>query len=437
MKFFVKLTWLTLNCIILSSLTSQRPLGGYLVHHKMTPKSLKYHRIIRNSMHDRIKSNRHRKLTEGEEYEEEVPFNSEEEEAWDQKPDEHTEQLGNGEVVIKGDFTDDDDLLASEDSINESTQNEETSEKEEEKEEEEVDLGDGTELEHTIVSMQLDKIEGNLEVFKELIIKCIDRFYAANMFADQKLVSNACLGPGYEIINRNYQMNLFKVQMVFDPIWKHKVKTFKERYRDDIYSFFQIVRELARKDLQLLKSLEIGSDKLKYTLDKRSLELIMEDVNLEIIAFDDARQRLLDIKQQIADHLALREREKQDAIENLEEHEQVELENEDARLKHQNEDLEEIHHEKEGFEDGYAEEATNLDDSEEESEFPEESSEVKEEDTFPYDERDEYDASAPSVGPGGDPSEDSMSSGKMNELLNDSTIDPDQSEIKVDRPDIS
>jgi hypothetical protein len=437
---------LHLFCLVLLTLLSKtltRPLGGSIYHNKLTPKSLAYHKIIPNSKHDRIKTNRKLSIELKDDPEEEVDWEEQQEEEEDEgktvgqleeeideaiHANDHLEHHEEDAEVV-----DTDDGQEEESGSEREGDEEETGEGEEGEEEE---RNDGTKLEDEIVGVEIYKMEHNLEIYRDLIIDCIDREYAKNMFMDQDLVVMICLGERYEIIQRIYHNYLEKIHTIFDKIWKHKVKHYRDTYRDDILLFFNIVRMITLKDLHLRKTLEVAEHKIKYTLDPDTYKLIMEDISKEIDAYDEIRDKLMASKHKIQEHLDEREREKQEEEERLKQLEGVEEEQE-IKYEHAHPDEidEEEGHEKEEFDDGYEEEATNLEDVSEEEATPEEETEEAEDLSIDEnDSRGQYDSEDASVGPEGDPTPSMNSSQRQEALKNPHEPSPDSEveEIKVD-----
>ena len=386
---------------------SERPLGGSIRHSKLTPKSLEYHKIIPNSQHDKIKANRHLKI----ELKDGVDLDDEEEEGQNSE-----KSIGELEMEVDEAIHENDHL---EDEHHEDQENEEE-EEENQEEEEESEENDGSKLEHVIVGVQIHKLQTNLEIFKELIINCIDRHYAKDMFMDQEIVTMICLGERYEILERTYHDYLEQIHRIFDKIWKHKVKEFRDTYKDDIILFFNLIKMMTLKDLHLRKSLEVAAQNIKYTMDPETFEAIMAEIDDEITAFDEVRDKLIESKHKIQEHLDEREREKKEAMDKLKETEEH-MEAEEVRYENAHPEEEEEHDEenKSEFDDGFEEEKSNLEDESEES-VPEEvpSEETEDLSYDPNDERDNYDSEDASVGPEGDPTPSLNSEQRLQALKN-------------------
>lgn len=316
---------------------------------------------------------------------------------------------------------DDEDIYSTEEQVetDDGTQKEEE-EGEQEDSGDEEERNDGSKLEDEIVGVEIYKMESNLEIYRDLIIDCIDREYAKNMFMDQEIVVMICLGERYEIIERIYHNYLEKIHRIFDRIWKHKLTKYRETFQDDILLFFHIVRMITLKDLHLRKSLEVAGQKIKYTMDEKTFELIMEDISDEIDAYDEIRDKLQASKHKIQEHLDEREREKQEEMERLKALEEVEDDHEiEYEKKHHEDEEEEEGRDKGEFDDGYEEEATNLEDVSEEEATPEESEESKEDLSYnPEDTRAQYDSEDASVGPEGESTPSLDSSQKREALKN-------------------
>ena len=415
--------------------TSNRPLGGSITHPKLTPKSIKYHQIIPNSKHDKIKKNRNLKIELAEEHEEEGPFDEEDEEWESGQADKSIGELEMevDEAIHENDHVEDEkhDDEVEEDDGQDKEEGEEDSKESDE-------LNDGTKLEDTIVGTEIHRLQYNIDILRDRIIKCIDRHYAMNMFMDQEIVTLVCLGERYEIIERTYHEYLHKIHRIFDKIWKHKTSDFRDTYKDDIILFFNITKMITIKDLHLRKSLEISESHIKYTMDPKIFTAIMTEVGEEIDAYDEIRQNLIASKDKIQEHLDEREREKQEALEKLKEAEdhmdEDELKYEDA---HPDEEEDHEDNEKEEFDDGYTEDDSNLEDESEESIPPEEPEEEEDDLSYdPNDERGHYDSEDASVGPEGESSPSLNSEQRAQALKNpdEPTPDPDVSEEKIDRP---
>lgn len=426
--------WIYLILCFTISAKRRRPLGGSISHKRLTPKSIAYHKIIPNSKHDRIKTNRHLKIVLGDDHEEEMPFDGEEDE-W--KSGETEKSIGELEMEVDEAIHENDHL---EDEKHEDDPDSEGSQEEEaQEEEEEEEANDGSKLEDLIVGVQISRMEDNLAIFRDLIINCIDRHYAKDMFMDQEIVTMICLGERYEILERTYHDYLTKIHRIFDKIWRHKVSEFRETYKDDIILFFNIVRLVTLKDLHLRKSLEITEPSIKFTMDPKTFTAIKEAVSEEIDAYDEIRGKLIESKNKVQEHLDEREREKQEALDKLkeaEEHEEEEQMHFEGAHPDEEEEIED--HENEEFDDGYEEEKTNLEDESEETVPPEESEEDIEDLSYdPNDERGQYDSEDASVGPEGEssPSLDSEQRAQALKNPDEPTPDPEVSEEKVDPPE--
>jgi len=414
---------------------SSRPLGGSITHRKLTPRSIKYHKIIPNSKHDRIKKNRNLKIEMAEEHEEEGPFDEEDEE-W--QSGEADKSIGELEMEVD-DAIHENDHLEDEKHEDDGEEEEEEDNNEEEKAEEDSDPNDGNRLEDTIVGVEIHRLQYNIDTFRDLIIDCIDREYAKDMFMDQEIVTLICLGERYEIIERTYHEYLGKIHRIFDKIWRHKVSDFRDTYKDDIILFFNIVKMVTLKDLHLRKTMETAEQNIKYTMDPKVFAGIMEEVAKEIDAYDEIRGNLVDSKNKIQEHLDEREREKKEALDKLKEAEdhmdQEELRYEDAHPDKKED--EEGGRDIDEFDDGYAEDESNLEDEEEESPPPEEKEESEEDLSYdPEDIRGQYDSEDASVGPEGESTPSMDSSQRLQALKNphEPTPDTDISEEKIDRP---
>ena len=407
---------------------NDRPLGGSIRHSKLTPKSLEYHKIIPNSKHDRIKANRKLKI----ELKDNTDLEDEEENASSSQKSLGELEFEVDEAIHENDHLEDEHHDDEEGEEGEGEEEEEESNEEKEESEE----NDGSKLEHVIVGVQIHRLDTNLNIFRELIINCIDRHYAKDMFIDQEIVTLMCLGERYEILERTYHDYLEQIHRIFDKIWKHKVSNFRDTYKDDIILFFNIVKMLTLKDLHLRKSLEVAHQNIKYTMDEKTFTAIMGEIDDEITAYDEIRDKLIECKDKIQEHLDEREREKQEAMDKLKETEEH-MENEEIRYEdaHPEEEDEDEGGNKSEFDDGYEEEKSNLEDESEES-VPEEvpSEETQDLSYDPDDERDNYDSEDASVGPEGESSPSLNSEQRLQALKNphEPTPDNDVSEEKID-----
>lgn len=423
-------TYLLLFAVIWAK--RSRPLGGSISHKKLTPKSIAYHKIIPNSKHDKIKANRHLKIVLADDHEEEVPFDEEDE---DWKSGEAEKSIGELEMEVDEAIHENDHL---EDEKHDDEEPSEETQAGEAEQNEEEEANDGSRLEDEIVGVQIYRMEHNLEVFRDLIIDCIDRHYAKDMFMDQEIVTMVCLGNRYEILERTYHDYLTKIHRIFDKIWRHKVSEFRETYKDDIILFFNIVKMISLKDLHLRQSLETAEQSIKFTMDPKTFAAIKDEVGEEIDAYDEIRGKLIDSKNKIQEHLDEREREKKEAMDKLNEAEDH-MEDEELRFEsaHPDEEEELEEHEKDEFDDGYEEEKTNLEDESEETVPPEESEKSESDLSYdPNDERGQYDSADASVGPEGESSPSLDSEQRAQKLKNpdEPTPDPEVSEEKVNPP---
>lgn len=301
---------------------------------------------------------------------------------------------------------------------------------------EEEDLGDGTKLEDRIVGIQLSKMQRTLDIYKDLIINCIDQRYSTNMFMDQILVRKACLGFNYEILTRTYHENIERTQRIFMKIFRHKLTGFKEEWREEVLIFCNMVRLLVLKDLHLSESLAAAQEKIKYMMNPGLYRRILIDIGEEIAAYDEMRDQMIASKDAIHDHLEMREEEKEAAKKKLAEEEGVldEEEMSNGSTRGSGASIEMGSREKGEWDSKENEDQTNLEDLEE-SELEEQEEPEDEDDTsrVPPDDRDEYDPSAASVGPGAPSEESSMDSSLQRKELNGSESTISQ-EHKVDRP---
>lgn len=302
--------------------------------------------------------------------------------------------------------------------------------------EEEEDIGNGTKLEDKIIGMQLGKMERNLTVYKDRIIKCIDQRYSTNMFMEQLLVKKACLGAEYQILMRLYHENIDKTQRIFMKIFRHKLTMFKEEFREDVLIFCNIIRMMVLKDLNLSESLEVAQEKIGYMMLPSLYKRILIELCDEITAYDEMRTTLIDIKNHIHEHLARREEEKEEAKKKLLEEEGIMDEEElgeEGEASHSI-SIEDGIRGPGNWEDNVNEDHTNLEDLED-SEGEEDNYTGEEDETSRVepDNRDEYDPSAASVGPGPPSEESSMDSSMKRDEVNgsESAISV---EHKVDRP---
>lgn len=301
---------------------------------------------------------------------------------------------------------------------------------------EEEDIGDGTKLEDKIIGMQLGKMERNLNVYKERIIKCIDHRYSTNMFMELLLVKKACLGAQYDILMRLYHENVVKTQRIFMKIFRHKLTLFKEEFREDLLIFCNVIRMLVLKDLNLSASLEAAQDKIMYMMRPSLYQRILIELGEEITAYDEMRTTLTDIKNNIHEHLAKREEEKEEAKKKLLEEEGVMDEEEmgDEGQASHSISIQDGIRGPGNWQDDVNEDQTNLEDLED-SQGDEDNYTAEEDETSRVepDNRDEYDPSAASVGPGAPSEESSMDSSMKRDEVNgsESAISV---EHKVDRP---
>ena len=173
-------------------------------------------------------------------------------------------------------------------------------------------------------------------------------------------------------------------------------------------------------------------------MDPKTFTAIMKEVTIEIDGYDEIRDKLIESKTKIQEHLDEREREKQEAMDKLKETEEN-MEDEEVRYENQHPDEDEGEDEqnKSEFDDGYAEDESNLEDESEET-IPEEvpSEETEDLSIDPDDVRLNYDSEDASVGPEGDSTPSMNSSQRLNALKNPDEPTPpaDLSEEKIDRP---